>query len=345
MRFLVPFAVLSLAACGLPGTGPAQWTELTPVKQAELEAVAGTRPPPPEAPRITAPAAAPGPAVAAAETGAPARTAASQPAAPAEEEQAATAASPDVEALRDIALSSAQVLAVQVGLRDSLRDDDARVDRVVAGENSLGVVFVCGYAEFDAAAGRESRAFRGVLMGRDRSQPKFVPVGSSGSGAEEQAAARLCAAQGIPLSAATAVSVASTAADETAATGGDTASIVPDPADPAASPDAAPSAPMPKVVLTEPQVNIVQTGVKTSLSAGTAVFGRMLAVADTKGGIVVCGFVSPAEGASANTGIQPFTGVLIGEGDRRNFVPVGFGRDADEKRQTMQVCASQGIPL
>ena len=45
MRFLVPFAALMLASCGLPGTGPAQWTTMPPVKLADLEEpAAGTRP-------------------------------------------------------------------------------------------------------------------------------------------------------------------------------------------------------------------------------------------------------------------------------------------------------------
>ncbi len=52
MRFLVPFAALMLASCGLPGTGPAQWTTMPPVKLAELEEpVPGTRPAPPDVSR------------------------------------------------------------------------------------------------------------------------------------------------------------------------------------------------------------------------------------------------------------------------------------------------------
>ena len=118
--------------------------------------------------------------------------------------------------------------------------------------------------------------------------------------------------------------------------------VPPEPAAPVES--TAPAAPLPKVVLTEPQINIVQAGVRNSLKAPSVVFGRMLAAADAKGGIVVCGYVNPTGGESG-TGIQPFTGVLIGNGDNRNFVPVSFGRDDVEKRQTMQVCAGQGIPL
>jgi hypothetical protein len=215
---------------------------------------------------------------------------------------------------------------------------------------------VCGYAE-GGAEGRQ--AFRGVLMGKDRSQPKFVPVSSSGASGEQQATAQLCAEQGIPLAAAVEVASAP-AAEEPAAeepapdavepaaapTADAAAAIAAVPAAPPVAPaaPAAPAVPLPKVVLTEPQINIVQAGVKNSLKAPSVVFGRMLAAADAKGGIVVCGYVNPT-GGDGGTGIQPFTGVLIGDGDNRNFVPVSFGRDDVEKRQTMQVCAGQGIPL
>jgi hypothetical protein len=364
MRFLAAFALLLLASCGLPGTGPAQWTELEPSEQAEF--VPGQRPSPPAlAPaRTTVRAPAPQPAAladasvdgaaaspatdsaaAAVPTVAPAQAAAPVQA---EAEESATpprqaaAADPNVEQLRSINLSAAQLLAVQTGIRESLRDDTARLERAAAGENSLGVAFVCGYADVGAGGGRQTQPFRGVLMGKDRPQPKFVPV--SASAADQQATARVCAAQGIPLSGATARSMASAPPAQAPDVSAAAPTIAAD--DVAPTPVAAPvSAPMPKVVLTEPQINVVQSGVKNSLNARTAVFGRMLAVADAKGGIVVCGYVSPSEGEGAGGGIQPFTGVLIGQGDQRNFVPVGFGRSDAEKRETMQVCAGQGIPL
>ncbi len=356
MRFLVPFAALMLASCGLPGTGPAQWTTMPPIKLAELEEpAAGTRPPPPE----VMPAARPAAAAAAAPVEAEADEApADAAAAPSAARPAAQAARPssDVEALREIALSSAQVRAVQAGVRDALHNDSARVDRMVAGQNSLGVVFVCGYAEGGGADGRQ--AFRGVLMGKDQAQPKFVPVSSSGASAEQQATAQLCAEQGIPLAAAVEVASAPPAGEPAAA---ETALAAAEPAaapvaeagpaiaaapavPPAPAAAAAPATPLPRVVLTEPQITIIQAGVKNSLKAPSLVFGRMLAAADAKGGIVVCGYVNPT-GGEGGTGIQPFTGVLIGNGDSRNFVPVSFGRDDVEKRQTMQVCAGQGIPL
>ncbi len=337
MRFLVLFAVLLLASCGLPGTGPAEWTVLPPVKQAELETSPAIRPPRPTPPSEAPPSAAPANEEVA-------------EAAPARED--AAPARPDVEELRPVVLTDAQAFAVQAGIRDSLRDEGARLDRVAAGQNSLGVVFACGYADVSAPGGRENQAFRGVLIGKDNARPRFVPVSSTGASGKQETTAQVCAAQGIPLSAAAAANIASArneeatpepAADvpeETATAAAPAPEIPVEPAQPIA-----PSAPLPKVVLTEPQIKVVQAGVRTSLKADSAVFGRMLAAADAKGGIVVCGYVSPAEGEGGGAAIQPFTGVLIGQGDRRNFVPVGFGRDDVEKRQTMQVCASQGIPL
>jgi hypothetical protein len=356
MRLFVPFAALMLASCGLPGTGPAQWTTMPPVKFAELEEpVPGTRPAPPDVTPAAKPVAAAAAAPSASEADEAPAKAAAVPAAAEPAVQAARSQNSDVEALRDVALSRPQVRAVQAGVRDALRNDSARVDRMVAGQNSLGVVFVCGYAEGGGAEGRQ--AFRGVLMGKDRSQPKFVPVSSSGASAEQQATAQLCAEQGIPLAAAVEVASAppaeGPAPEDTASEAVEPAAVPVTEAAPAiaAAPavppaPAAPAAPaaLPRVVLTEPQINIIQAGVKNSLKAPSVVFGRMLAAADAKGGIVVCGYVNPT-GGDGGTGIQPFTGVLIGNGDNRNFVPVSFGRDDVEKRQTMQVCAGQGIPL
>jgi hypothetical protein len=362
MRFSVLFATLLLAACGLPGTGPGQWMTMPPIPQAQVaDEDGGTRPPLPDPPRrssvaertvaaaertatVAAPRS-PSPTVSAAPADRP-TPAAGAAAEPARAVGPAQAEGDEVEVLSSVSLSDPQIRAVEAALRDSWRDEAASLQRIAAGRNTLGVVFVCGYAEIVAGGERRNQAFRGVMIGRDRAQPRFAPATDAGT--DERTTAELCREQGIPLSAAEAVATAPAVPDAPA-------EAAPAPAQPvavaeapvlaaqagAASGAAAAAAPLPRVPLSESHINAVKTGVKASLKADAPVFGRMLAGADAKGGIVVCGYVSPGEDGA----LQPFTGVLIGEGDARKFVPVGLGRNPAEQRETMDVCARQGIPL
>jgi len=369
MRFFVLFASLLLAGCGLPGTGPGEWTTMPPLRQVQIEdEEGGTRPPLPDPPKRSIGArtiAAAEETATAASTRAPTEAApatapAEVPTAPAAsesgpDESAATqpgGGQPNdggVELLTSVSLSDVQVRAVQAGLRVSWRDDSAVLQRLTAGRNTLGVVFVCGYADVIAGGDRRSQAFRGVMIGRDRAQPRFAPA--TGPGTDERTTTELCRQQGIPLSAAQTVAAAPAAPEVPTEPAPDSsaqsAAVSERPASPVVGTTptpataAGPAAPLPRVPLSESHINAVKTGVKASLEADAPVFGRMLAVVDTKGGIVVCGYVSPGEAGS----LQPFTGVLVGEGDARKFVPVGFGRNAAEQNETMQVCARQGIPL
>lgn len=110
------------------------------------------------------------------------------------------------------------------------------------------------------------------------------------------------------------------------------------PAPTAQAPQAAPFA------LTAAHTKTIQAGVRSSLKdPDSARFGAMRAAKDTKGAVVVCGFVNAKNSFGGYTGDQPFVGTLSEA--PALFLVAMFGGTDSERFAVRKVCAEHGLPV
>lgn len=84
----------------------------------------------------------------------------------------------------------------------------------------------------------------------------------------------------------------------------------------------------------------VQARLKDPMSA---VFGGAVATRDPKGFVYVCGSVNAKNSYGGYTGHQPYSGMLIGNGQKVFFAVLGIAGDDAEQRAILSVCRERGL--
>lgn len=98
------------------------------------------------------------------------------------------------------------------------------------------------------------------------------------------------------------------------------------------------------VTLTPVDTAAVKQGVTKALKdPESARFGAMKAGADGKGVVSVCGYVNAKNSFGGYTGEKLFTGVVIGEGQKKGFVMIGMGGKDTDTIATHSVCSEMGL--
>jgi hypothetical protein len=97
------------------------------------------------------------------------------------------------------------------------------------------------------------------------------------------------------------------------------------------------------VRLDRPEQAAVATGVLKWMKDPVSVqFGRIEAVQDSRGRIIVCGEVN-GRNSAGKASVSPFVGVLMGPGMDADFVLVAIGSSDRERTEVIQLCRASGI--
>ena len=77
--------------------------------------------------------------------------------------------------------------------------------------------------------------------------------------------------------------------------------------------------------------------------AASVQFRGIEAVQNSRGLIVVCGWVNGRNTSGNLVGFQPFVGVLMGPDEDADFVLVGIGSSHRERAEVTSLCRASGI--
>jgi hypothetical protein len=115
----------------------------------------------------------------------------------------------------------------------------------------------------------------------------------------------------------------------------------------AALPAAPPGAPIergrPVRLNSRHQQAVVVSVMKWMKDAASVQFRGIEAVQNSRGLIVVCGWVNGRNTAGNLVGFQPFVGVLMGPDEDADFVLVGIGSSDRERAEVTSLCRASGI--
>ena len=113
---------------------------------------------------------------------------------------------------------------------------------------------------------------------------------------------------------------------------------------PPAAPPGAPIEPGRPVSLNARQQQaVVVSEMKWMKDAASVQFRGIEAVQNSRGLIVVCGWVNGRNTAGKLVGFQPFVGVLMGPDEDADFVLVGIGSSDRERAEVTSLCRASGI--